>query len=143
MAGYPDFKKKADGVREWSRDLRKLMTSLDKTIEKNESGWSDLSDKIKSARDIHNKSLEICGRRSREAYDLFLEMEDLRKEFVQAEKTDKTKAKELKKKIDGKQKEVDAVRAKIAPMLDDAEGLKEAVNDVASALKGAKSKIKL
>lgn len=143
MAGYPDFKKKADGVREWSRDLRKLMTSLDKTIEKNESGWSDLSDKIKSARDIHNKSLEICGRRSREAYDLFLEMEDLRKEFVQAEKTDKTKAKELKKKIDGKQKEVDAVRAKIEPMLDDAEGLKEAVNDVASALKGAKSKIKL
>ncbi|MEO0625275.1 MAG: hypothetical protein AAFU49_11945 [Pseudomonadota bacterium] len=143
MAGYPDFKKKADGVREWSRDLRKLMTSLDKTIEKNESGWSDLSDKIKSARDIHNKSLEICGRRSREAYDLFLEMEDLRKEFVQVEKTDKTKAKELKKKIDGKQKEVDAVRAKIAPMLDDAEGLKEAVNDVASALKGAKSKIKL
>ncbi|MEL6220299.1 MAG: hypothetical protein AAFR79_17850 [Pseudomonadota bacterium] len=143
MAGYPDFKKKADGVREWSRDLRKLMTSLDKTIEKNESGWSDLSDKIKSARDIHNKSLEICGRRSREAYDLFLEMEDLRKEFVQVEKTDKTKAKELKKKIDGKQKEVDAVRAKIEPMLDDAEGLKEAVNDVASALKGAKSKIKL
>lgn len=143
MAGYPDFKKKADGVREWSRDLRKLMNALDKSIEKNETGWSDLSEKISSARSVHNKSLEICGRRSREAHDLFLEMEDLRKEFVEAEKTDKSKAKELKKKIDGKQKEVDAVVAKIVPMLDDAKALKEAVTDVATALKGARSKIKL
>ncbi|MEM9145306.1 MAG: hypothetical protein AAGC57_03845 [Pseudomonadota bacterium] len=140
---YPDFKKRADEVRQWSRDLRKTMAALDKTIEKNETGWSDLSDKVKSARDVHNKSLEICGKRSREAYDLFLEMEDLRKEFVEVEKTDKAKAKELKKKIDDKQKQVDGVVDRINPLLKDAKALSDSLKDLGSSLKTLKSSIKI
>lgn len=138
---YPDFKKEADGVREWSRDLRKLMTNVDKLIEANATAWTNIESVVDKARQSHTKTLETCGRQSREAHTLYLEMEDLRQELIKVEKTDKARAKEIRKEIDTRQKKIDAVREKIIPKLEKAEALKDTLKELGSTLKSLKSKV--